>query len=29
MFLNERFGECLNNVNSFVMSYCMLDFKLI
>jgi hypothetical protein len=29
MFLNECFGECLSNVNSFVKSYCMLDSKLV
>jgi hypothetical protein len=29
MFLNESFGECLSNVNSFVKSYCMLDSKLV
>jgi hypothetical protein len=28
-FLNESFDECLNNVNSFVKSYCMLDSKLV
>jgi hypothetical protein len=29
MFLNESFGECLNNINSFVKNYCMLDSKLV
>jgi hypothetical protein len=29
MFLNENFGECLSNINSFVKSYYMLDSKLV
>jgi hypothetical protein len=29
MFLNEIFGECLSNVNSFIKSYYMLDLLCI
>jgi hypothetical protein len=29
VFLNESFSECLSNINNFVMSYCMLDSKLV
>jgi hypothetical protein len=29
VFLNESFGECLSNINSFEKSYCMLDSKLV
>ena len=28
-FLNESFGECLNCINSFFKSYCLLESKLV
>jgi hypothetical protein len=29
VFFNESFGECLSYVNSFVRSYCVLNYKLV